>query len=245
MKIHAIFYIIQWIQISNTPCEQSVQVCGFTAGPQNNWLITQLINRTVNGTRLPQVSVTIEFELRGCDMTLNCQRTFNTHVYETSTENATAARNTNNYRQVRRVSPDISSGDRVNETIMIYFNTNHYSFYFAVQDETSCIVVTQLIVSYQICPKRTVNLISHPETIAPVLGETIIVSPSCVTNAEPVSGLAPQGLVCTTGGVWSRVPPGAACRCIGGHFPAGETCQCKLSMYLDLYDIVYRPHMLS
>ena len=121
-------------------------MCGFGAGPQNNWLVTQLINRTVNGTRLSQVSVMIELEQRGCDIPLNCQRTFNTHIYETSAENADAARNINNYRQVQRVSPDVTDGSKVNETIMVNFNTNHSSFYFTIQDETSCIVVTRLIV---------------------------------------------------------------------------------------------------
>ena len=106
IKVKAcVFYTIQWIQQSNTPCQHSVHVCGFPAGPQNNWLITQLINRTVNGTRLPQVSVMIVFEIRDCVIASNCQQLFNTHIYETSTENSAAARNISNYRQVRRVSP--------------------------------------------------------------------------------------------------------------------------------------------
>ena len=92
--------VIQWVQNSNTPCQQFVQVCGFSAGPQSNWLITQLINRTVNGTRLSQVSVLIEFELQGCDATLNCQRAFNTHIYETSSEDSIERRNLANYRQL-------------------------------------------------------------------------------------------------------------------------------------------------
>ena len=129
---YSIINLLQWVQQSNTPCQQTVQVCGFRAGPQDNWLIAQLINRTVNGTRLPQVSVMIEFELRGCDTTLNCQWTFNTHIYETSTEDATAARNISNYRQVRRVSPDVTTGARMNETVVVNFNINHSSFYFAI-----------------------------------------------------------------------------------------------------------------
>ena len=100
----------------------------------------------MNGTRLPQVSVLIEFELQGCDNTLNCQRTFNTHIYETSTENATAARNINNYRQVQRVSPNLTNGSRVNATITVSFNSGHSSFHFAIQDETSCLVITRMII---------------------------------------------------------------------------------------------------
>ena len=141
---------MQWIQNSNSVCEQLVNVCGFSAGPQNNWLITQLINRTVNGMRLPQVSVMIELEQQGCDITLNCQRTFNTHVYETSSVDPLGARNLNNYRQVQRVSPDNTTGIRLNKTININFNTDHSSFYFAIQDETSCLAIT-LIDSFLLC----------------------------------------------------------------------------------------------
>ena len=129
--------------------QQSVQVCGFTAGlVQNNWLITQLINRTVNGTRLSQVSVLIEFELQGCDITLNCQRTFNTYIYETSSVDSTERRNLVNYQQLERISPVTNDGSRVNTTITISFNTDRPSFYFAIQDETSCIGITRLMVFY-------------------------------------------------------------------------------------------------
>ena len=220
----------QWIQNSNSPCQHTVQVCGFSAGPQSNWLITQLINRAVNGTRLPQVSVMIEFELRNCDVTLNCQRTFNTHVYETSSVNTTGARrNLNNYRQVQRVSPDITTGARVNETITINFKTNHSSFYVAIQDETSCMSIKRMLVFYYICPRQTVNLISHPEIIAPPFPTTenslVLVTTYCVENAKPENGRAPL-LICSNGGIWSSIP-GSGCRCVAGYFLHNETCKRK------------------
>ncbi len=69
------FYLImQWNQNTNTPCRQDVSVCGFNSGNQNNWLITQYINRVVNGTKLPQVSVLLEFE-QFC-YNQGCQRRF-------------------------------------------------------------------------------------------------------------------------------------------------------------------------
>ena len=221
-----------------------MQVCGFSAGPQDNWLITQLINRTVNGTRLPQINVMIEFEMLGCDIALNCHRVFNTHIYETSTENSAAARNINSYRQVQRVSPDVTTGARVTEIITYVFNTNHSSFYFAIKDETTCIVVTRVIVFYHICPNQNVDLISHPETIAPAIGQSTVVTASCVINAEPVNGLVPQGLVCITGGVWSRVPAGARCRCVDGYFYDIESCRRKYIIIhhhnlLDLLRVAY------
>ena len=226
-----IIAIIQWIQNSNSPCQQSVLACGFSAGPQNNWLITQLINRTVNGTRLPQVSVTIEFELQGCDTTLNCQKTFNTHIYETSSVDSDEARNISNYQQVQRVSPDNTDGTRVNETVVINFSTDHQAFYFAIQDETSCIVITRLIMFYYICPKQTADLIIFPETFAPPGNQAgiplVSVTASCVANAEPENGLAPLPS-CLSEGIWSLVPT-AGCKCTAGSPQSKETCENKQS----------------
>ena len=226
----------QWTQQSNTPCQQSVQVCGFSAGPQDNWLITQLINRTVNGTRLPQISVMIEFELRGCDVTLNCQRTFNTHVFETSSENATRARNTTNYRQVKRVSPDITTGARVNETIDLNFNiTNCSSFYFAIQDETSCMVITRLMVFYHICPKEIADLVIRPETIAPPIsrGSSLFqIIAKCVANASPIMAMSGLNVIpgpkvkCTERGLWYSLAE-LGCKCNHGYLPSVNRQTCK------------------
>ena len=227
---------MQWIQQSNTPCQQSVQVCAFStrAGPQDNWLITQLINRTVNGIRLPQVSVAIEFEQRGCDVPLNCTQIFSTHVYETSTSTRGAARNVNNYQQVQRVSPvDTSDSSINNKTITINFNTNHSSFYFAIQDETTCMVITRLIVFYTVCPAQTDNLIHYPETIIPPCSlcqdlSHIPVVATCIENAQPENGLVPL-VACSADGTWEdSVPwPGVGCQCIRGYFRDSKTCKCK------------------
>ena len=207
---------MQWIQQSNTPCQQSVQVCGFSAGPQDNWLITQLINRTVNGIRVSQVNVTIEFEFRNCDITLNCQRTFNTHIYETSTENGTAARNISNYRQVQRVSLD-TNGTRMNETIVANFNSEHSSFYFAIQDESSCLVVTRLLVFYYVCPGSSLNDPTRiPERIVYVF--PFIVIGYCAENAQTKNNDTSFPLLCLPGGVWiTRSDVEDQCQCLPGY----------------------------
>ena len=224
---------MQWIQNSNNPCRQTVQVCGFSAGAQDNWLITQLINRTVNGTRLSQVSVMIEFEQKGCDVTLNCQRTFNTHVYERSSENTAESKTISNYRQVQRVSPDDTSGNRVNETVNIDFaqSSQETFFYFTVQDETTCIVITRMIVFYHICPQQTSDLIHYPETIAPRSPSSnnpnsatpISVTASCVANATLENGGDPR-VICSPGGVWSNPSLGMVCTCLPGYSNQGGAC---------------------
>ena len=202
-------------------------MCGFSVGPQSNWLVTQLISRTVDGTRLSEVSVIIEFELQNCDITLDCQRTFNTHIYETSSVDNAVRRNLNNYRQVRRVSPDITTGARVNETVVVTFQTDQPSFYFAVQDETSCIVITRMIVFYHICPSQIVSLISAPERIAPMSGAPLItVIATCVSSAETEDGSAPR-LICSVGGIWTVL--GSGCRCAPGYGFVNRVCSCELN----------------
>ena len=225
---------IQWIQQSNTPCRQSVQVCGFSAGKQDNWLITQLINRTVNGVKLPQVSVMVEFEQCDCDVTLSCQQTFNAYKYETSSVDTVGARNINNYQHVATISPDDtpdSASVLVNKTFNVIFSTHNLSFYLSFQDDTSCIVVTRVIVFYYICPSQPANLVHFSESIIaprfPSEGQgdifsSVSVISSCMEYAEPENGPAPR-LICYSGGVWSFVPHTGCC-CVPGYLGDNGTC---------------------
>jgi hypothetical protein len=205
-------------------------VCGYHAGPQSNWLLTQLINRTVDGTPLSQVSVLIEFELQNCDVTLNCQRTFNTYVYETSLASDATRRNLSNYHQVRRVSPDVTTGTRVNETVIVTFQTNEPLFYFAVEDETTCIVLTRIIVFYNVCPNQIINLVFPPEIIAPATGFTTM-DGSCASNAVTEDGNAPR-LICSSAGMWSVL--GSGCRCAPGSGFVDGSCSRELKITLRL-----------
>ena len=202
-------------------------MCGFPAGPQSNWLLTQLINRTVDGSLLSQVNVQIEFELQNCDVTQNCQRTFNTYVYETSLTSDAARRNIQNYRQVRRVSPDITTGARVNATVVVTFQTNEPFFYFAVEDETTCIVITRMIVFYNICPNQIIDLVSAPEIIAPTIGFAEVEA-ICASNAASEDGNAPR-LVCSSEGTWTVL--GSGCKCVPSSGFVNERCSCELKFH--------------
>ena len=51
-----------------------LNVCGFSEGPQDNWIITQHISRMVNGTALQQVTVEVEFIMDSCDILNDCRR---------------------------------------------------------------------------------------------------------------------------------------------------------------------------
>ena len=115
----------------------------------------------------------------------------------------------------------------MNETVTINFSTDHSSFYFAIQDEATCIVVTRLIVFYHFCPQQTADLIIYPETFAPAEGQSgILVTASCVANAEPENGNVSR-VICLSESVWNRVP-NAGCRCSAGFSLSNKTCERKL-----------------
>ena len=196
-------------------------VCGFNVGLQDNWLITQHISRQTD-TLLPQVTVIVEYEFSSCDAASDCSRTFSVQRYDTSTINATAARDTTEYTQVANVAPeDITGDERRNDTINMDFTSSETGFYLAVRDQDSCLFITRIEVFYYVCPAVTENLIIFPEVLAPPISTTsqpISRNGQCVENASPLVGGSPI-LTCSQGGVWSII--------------SGCTCNPGLSMNAD------------
>ena len=248
---------MQWSQNSNDICRQSVTVCGFDEGPQNNWLITQYISRTVNGALLPQASVQVEFELTGCT-DLMCQGTFVLSEYEISTENSIAARDTTNYQLVARVAAEDDTGlIRQNQTREINFESEESGFYVAIVDESTCVAVTRIIVFYNVCPEGNEELVIRPETIAPIVDHAstpFAVTAECVAGASPDNGEAVR-LNCNQGGTWTTIP-GSGCSCNPGFNTSddGRSCMGKfvnvaiihILMYYVLYSSVcFWPVLLS
>jgi len=207
----------------------TVTVCGFTAGRQDNWLITQHISRMVNDTALQQVTVQVDFIMNTCDIASNCRRSFAIHKYETSTINTTAARNLSNYGFVGQIVPRDGSGSvRENGSVNINFATEASGFYLGIQDETTCIVIHRVLVFYYVCPAVTSDLIARPETIAPIIGgttPTAQVVGQCVENARPESGAEPR-FTCSQRGIWS-VNIDAECVCNPGFQSTSNGSMCE------------------
>ena len=170
-----------------------------------------------------------------CNIQNNCRRAFAIHKYETSTINTTAARNLSNYENVDQIVPRDGSGNvRENGSVNINFATEATGFYLGIQDETSCIVIHRVLVFYYVCPAVTSDLITHPETIAPIIGAStpVQVVGNCVASARPQSGATPY-LTCSQKGVWT-VNIGAGCVCNAGFQSSsdGHSCVGMLSVYL-------------
>ena len=149
MHTERLLSLLQWRQSSSSNCRVTVVVCGFTAGRQDNWLITQHISRMVNSTALQQVTVQVDFIMNTCDVDNNCRRSFAIHKYETSTINTTAARNLSKYEFVDQIVPRDGSGSvRENGSVNINFATEATGFYLGIQDETTCILINRVLVFY-------------------------------------------------------------------------------------------------
>ena len=236
----------QWIQGSSSSCRVTVTVCGFEAGPQDNWIITQHISRMINGTALQQVTVKVDFIMNTCDEQNNCRRSFTIHKYETSTINAIAARNLSNYELAGQIVPTDGSGSvRENGSVNINFATEATGFYLGIRDVSSCIVIYRVLVFYYVCPAVTSDLMTRPETIAPIIGASQVIG-QCVANASPESGTGPR-FMCSQRGVWSS-NIGSGCVCgsgfqssSDGHSCVGMLSVCLSAFLSDLFTPLFPP----
>jgi len=200
--------LVQWDQQTGAICQQTVQVCGFPVGPQNNWLITQHISRQLSdGQLLNYVSVQVEYELNGCDVSRQCRQSFDVFRWDTSDIDSAAARDISNYMFVERISPEDTSGTVLtNSTLtMDLTSVTETGLYLALVDLSTCILVHRLLVFYYVCPAETSNLITRPETIAP---ESAIPG-QCAENSSPTSSDQPL-VSCTDMGTWDTII-GCAC----------------------------------
>lgn len=201
-------FFIQWTQIDNMTCRQSV-----LAGSQDNWLITQYIGKTVGSVRLPQVNIQIEFDVSQCEDTA-FQQALSLYTFETGgSENTTAVRDINNYHLVERL---FFPNDSLNGTSdsEINFVTESDGFYLAFRDEGACIVLNRVVLSYNICPGETADLVIRPETIAPRIGipsQEVRVRAECVPGAS-LENQDSAEILCLQRGEWASVPE-FGCRC--------------------------------
>jgi hypothetical protein len=209
----------EWTQQIQVSCEGTVTSCGFSAGAQENWLITQHISRVVGEQRLRKVTVQFEGTLNGCDISRQCRQSFDVYKWQTSTIDRTAAANTNNYDRVGRVSPRFTDGlMSFVEQIDVDLEAED-GFYLAVVDLSTCITMERILVLYYECPANTSQLISRPEA----LGESVTVEGECVENSSTQSGGAPV-LICDERGEWKVVVP---CLCDPGYELDDREDQCS------------------
>ena len=236
---------LQWIQPILDLYNGSVLVCGFPAGAQENWLIAQHISRVVSGgQRLSKVTAQFEVTLNGCDTSRQCRQSYDVYIWQTSTINRTAARNTDNYMFIERISPDNTDGYGSSTNLVEIDLNSEDGFYLAVVDFSTCLTVNRILVFYYVCPEETSQLISLPETIESLEGSATSVNGECVENSSTESGTSPS-VQCGNMGQWQVMVP---CLCNPGYELNDTQDQCTgtklsfntcLSTSADLYIYMY------
>ena len=203
--------------------------CGYDHGAQNNWLITQHIDTTLdNGDRLSRVTVQVDYTQNMCPTsgTNVCQRVFDVRKFRTSSINTTAARESTNYVFVDRLTT-FEASEQQTQFVDIDLDDSESGLYLAIIDPGTCIIINRLLVFYRVCLAETVNLVAYPRTLA---GRAPLqVTAGCVENASPVSGNIT--LTCLSDGTW-RDSSTSRCKCDSGFVPSGEQCVGKSPLFL-------------
>ena len=200
-------HLLQWFQLSSAPCSGNIFVCGFSAGAQENWLITQHISRQLSGGQLlGSVTVKIEYEFQLCSWERQCVQNFELHKWETSAVDSNIAKKIENFVWVESFPPNISNNGSGTQRgrIDVEFDTGESGIYLALVDRGTCIFVHRVLVFYNgvICSGGQTGLIRHPEVLPPqerVVGK-------CAGNSSTLSGLDPV-IQCTDEGSWNVLTP--------------------------------------
>ena len=130
-------------------------VCGYTRGPQNNWLITQFINNTL---RRLEIFLEVKFYIYGqCE---DCQIGFDIFILQTNQSDKNFVRNisvfgshptftlTNNVRDGRTL---------VNRVLRIEANLDTTGLYVAFRDRGACVYLSEVTVFYPVCDKVSLD----------------------------------------------------------------------------------------
>ena len=221
-------FCFQWSQLGGHLCSGTVTVCGFDQGTQENWLITQHISRELaGGQRLQKVTAQFDIIFNGCDISRQCRQTFDVYKWQISITNEIAARNTNNYEKVDRVSPQVSDGfGSFIESLDIDLDAES-GFYLAVVDLSTCMTINRILVFYYVCPAETSQLITRPEVIQ-AISPDVTIDGECVENSSTQSGSMPL-LSCDDEGQWKILIP---CHCNPGYELVDGQQQCSGTLYM-------------
>nr|BAA81719.3 protein tyrosine kinase [Ephydatia fluviatilis] len=210
-----------WSQPGDTACRQVPGSCSYTFGPQNNWLITQHINTTVNGVALSQVVVRVNFSLNGCLTGGSCQQSFLLQTYQTQNIDPSGSLNATNYASFpgNRVTVGSNPTGTVVETqdVMVPLGAIG-GMYLAAQETGTCVSISRLIVFHYMCPQQVVNFISYPMAMS----NGAITQLACVSGASLVGVQLPLA-TCGSQGVWGA--PNGGCSCNFGYTSIGQSCQ--------------------
>ena len=103
------------------------------------------------GQRPSKVTAQFEVTLNGCDTSRQCRQSYDVYIWQTSTINRTAARNTDNYMYIERISPDNTDGFGSSTNLVEIDLNSEDGFYLAVVDFSTCLTDCQSYFSILLC----------------------------------------------------------------------------------------------
>ena len=135
---------------AGSSCRRSITLCGFEAGMQTRWLITQFINNT---RRLDEIYIKVEYAITSrCSG--SCLTTLDMFVLQTNatdqnfTANATEF-GTGVFETLTDTARDGQT--RINRIRRFSANLSNDGFYIGFRDMGTCLVLFQTTVFYAVC----------------------------------------------------------------------------------------------
>ena len=180
------------------------------------------------------------YRVHSCRSRQGCKPVIRVYKYIRNSPISTSAFSsesiTRNFDQVFRRTGTLAVS--VVDSFCFTVNRRDAGFYLAIRDETSCILLSRMIVYRRQCAAQQVGLLQYPETASSPSG-TRTVRAQCVENSLPVSSLNVQ---CRNDGLWAEST--ARCQCRDGYRQVGEgeNTRCE-GMYIHVQFITSYLHL--
>ena len=197
-------------------CGQMVWSCN----PSNDWLVTQYISKTAEVTYALTITVALQGDTSSCS---SCNsNAVKVYYYPSVGPIASGAQLiADNYNFVDSVLFGMNTKEK---SVTFALGGEYDRFYIAIVAENTCpINLRRLLVSYEVCPTKTVGLVVYPGT--PIGSSSVMTNSSCKNNAD-VSLDGSLSITCNANGTFSGSP---SCSCIGGHIQSGEACDREIT----------------
>ena len=207
-------YFLQWQHNIGGICSWSLQSCGYIQGPQDNWVFTQFISKNTSASIDYEVKVclNVTYRILGCRKPQCIPQIAVFRKIANGKMNESVVTDKSNY--ISTFFKKFSRGNTGRKTGSACFTLSpqERGFYLAVQDNSSCIFLSHMVVYRNECQEKREGLVLYPTFASPDEGSRPVIA-QCVENAErvPSSSLA---VSCQSNGTWVGTPE---CRCKAGY----------------------------
>lgn len=211
-------------------------MCDIGINQPSNWLWSYDIDHN----NLKRIDIAINYSMpKRCasyddaDVRQHCSEQFDVYGYQSSQELNKSYSDPKNghYTKIKTVSlpgglsNQSSSSPRI-ANMSLFIKERTSKVFLAIHDQGACLVVHSFVVSYNVCPRKTLpgSLVLLPETIAPVNESKIVkVMGQCAANSQPTT--LELGANCRSSGEWVRGDNSTGeCLCLAGWEKAVSRC---------------------